>query len=554
MRGTRVRILRDIENWVNDPKAPKIFWLTGWAGTGKSTIAWTVCLRTNHGSDTVLGGSFFCSRSASWAAQRDVRCIIPTLAQLLARQSTTFSKALADELARDPDVVHKHVPVQIETLLSRPLQALKKSRVPLVFVIDALDECGGQSIANGTLDNTETHRIVSEMLEALIAFLSTETDLPVKFLVTSRPETHIRDTPVADAKFSQVLRLHTVDKNQITADIRLYITTKLYSTPRLNSRFTNYDVEALVRLCDGLFIVASTALQYILGAGIDRAAKRFQTLLNASRDGLSPCAAVPLDRMYALIVEDAAKVDETGMEDLPAMLQLLAVLLSARMILSVSAIADLLGLAKDDVRASSSRLHAVVHVPDDDDEPGLRTLHASFGEYLFHRASPHIRILESHVHRTPALACLRVMGTHLFFNISQSKSSYEPNDRAKRNGIPLSLEYACTQWVYHVASLPEPSDFDKIIEDIFGRKFMFWLEVMSILGQVPRASAMLFLAAATVRRHMYMYCRRLLIQKPGAVAGALTIFSRCQFLCCVISRGHPAQCGTHLHLRASSCE
>jgi len=319
MEGTRVQILRDIDNWIKDPNSQQIFWLTGLAGTGKSAIAWTVCLRASNDPEIVLGGSFFCSRSASWAAQRDVRCVIPTLAQLLARQSTTFSQALANELTLDPDILHKRIPTQIEKLLTRPLLALANSRVPVVFVIDALDECGGQSTANGTLDDAETHRIVSEMLDALVAFSRANLGLPIRFLVTSRPETHIRDTPVSDSEFAKVLRLHTVNEKQVTTDIRLYIATRLLSTPKLRARFTDNDANMLSQLCDGLFIVATTALQYALGAGIDRAATRFKTLLNTSRDGLSTGAAAPLDRMYALILEDAARVEESESNELPAM-------------------------------------------------------------------------------------------------------------------------------------------------------------------------------------------------------------------------------------------
>jgi len=233
MKGTRVRVLSNIASWSKDPQAPQIFWLTGHAGSGKSAIACTVCSTASEDPDIVLGGSFFCSRSAGSVAQRDVRCIIPTLAQLLARQSPEFSFALAAELARDPDVLHKQIKTQVEQLLQKPLLALKDSRVPIMFVIDALDECGGQLTTDGSLNDPDSHRIVSAMLEALVSFSRSPVKLPVKFFVISRPETHIRDTPLSDAAFSKVLQLHTVDKEQVTGDIQLYISSQLLSTQRL---------------------------------------------------------------------------------------------------------------------------------------------------------------------------------------------------------------------------------------------------------------------------------------------------------------------------------
>jgi len=327
MKGTRVQVLRDIRTWIRDPSAPQIFWLAGMMGTGKSAIAKSVCSCARESSEMVLGGSFFCSRSAGSSGQRDARCIIPTLVQLFARQSLEFSQALAAELARDPDILHQQVMTQIEHLLYKPLLCCRKSPVPIVFVIDALDECGG----HGTSETAESHRLISDMLEALVAFSRYPIRLPVKFLVTSRPETHIRDTPVSDAAFSKVLHLHTVDKQQVTVDIRTYIATKLTSSSKLRQLFTSDDVDALSLLCDGLFIVAATALQYALGMGIDRAAIRFKTLLNSTREGLSTGAILPLDRMYSLILKEAIRVNETETDDgMPVLIQMLASLLCAK--------------------------------------------------------------------------------------------------------------------------------------------------------------------------------------------------------------------------------
>jgi len=462
------------------------------AGLGKSSITWTISLRADDDPEIIFGGSFFCSRSTGLAAQRDIRCVIPTLAQLLARQSPEFSVALAAELALDPDVLEQQVEAQVRKLLYKPLGALRGAPRPVLFVIDALDECGGET-GNEALDNCDSHRIVSDVLEALVALFCTEHRLPVKFLVTSRPETHIRDTPVSDEMFSKVLRLHTVDKDEITADIRLYIANQLSSTPRLRSQFTTADYDSLVRVCDGIFIVAATALRYTLDGGRDRAAVRFRTLLDASKGTLSINAAAPLDRMYSVILSDAASTDE-----LPALRQALAAILVARMSLSVSALADLLEVTTADILATLSFLHSVIHVPDDDDddEASLRPLHASFGDYLFERAPSHIRLAESLGHEVLAPACLRLMKRRLYFNIMQAKSSYEPNALTRPDSVTLALEYACLHWIHHVSA--QGTRMDDTISEIFFSRLLAWLEVMSGLGEVSRAAAMMIFAAATV--------------------------------------------------------
>ena len=57
--GTRTEILNEVVNWINntDPTAPRMFWLHGQAGKGKSAIAHTVALQAQN-----LGvlGSCFC--------------------------------------------------------------------------------------------------------------------------------------------------------------------------------------------------------------------------------------------------------------------------------------------------------------------------------------------------------------------------------------------------------------------------------------------------------------------------------------------------------------
>ena len=53
-------MLDKIDSWAKDFTQSPVFWLSGLAGTGKSTIAQTVSERIF--ADGQLGASFFCSR------------------------------------------------------------------------------------------------------------------------------------------------------------------------------------------------------------------------------------------------------------------------------------------------------------------------------------------------------------------------------------------------------------------------------------------------------------------------------------------------------------
>ena len=97
--GTREDILKEIIAWADDISAdsPPVFWLTGQAGSGKTTIAYTVAehfdeLEEAKHAHTVLGGNFLCSRQFE-ETRRQIH-IIPTLVYQLARKSRSYAHAL----------------------------------------------------------------------------------------------------------------------------------------------------------------------------------------------------------------------------------------------------------------------------------------------------------------------------------------------------------------------------------------------------------------------------------------------------------------------------
>jgi ABC-type multidrug transport system ATPase subunit len=83
-KETREEILKDIIAWADSADSPPIFWLTGEAGSGKTTIAYTIAQyfdrleKEEHtsGRHSVLGGNFFCSRQ--FEETRRQIYIIPT--------------------------------------------------------------------------------------------------------------------------------------------------------------------------------------------------------------------------------------------------------------------------------------------------------------------------------------------------------------------------------------------------------------------------------------------------------------------------------------------
>jgi hypothetical protein len=144
----------------------RVFWINGpgSAGTGKSTIAYTIARDLDM--QKKLGASFFCSRDND--ACCNPRLIFPTIAYQLGQFYAPFGDLVSAVVNADQNVAYSVVLHQLEMLLVKPLHALKGEMPFCVVVIDALDECqdGGAT------------SIILKSLAHYITALS-----PVKFLI-----------------------------------------------------------------------------------------------------------------------------------------------------------------------------------------------------------------------------------------------------------------------------------------------------------------------------------------------------------------------------------
>ncbi|THU80687.1 hypothetical protein K435DRAFT_577229, partial [Dendrothele bispora CBS 962.96] len=103
--GTRKKILKDIEEWADGTSPVKTlgYWICGMAGTGKSTIAKSVCDTIKN--KKMLAVAFFCSRQ--FPECRDHSKIIPTIVYQMAQFSPSFGRELMRILQGNPDVASK---------------------------------------------------------------------------------------------------------------------------------------------------------------------------------------------------------------------------------------------------------------------------------------------------------------------------------------------------------------------------------------------------------------------------------------------------------------
>ncbi|KAE9387193.1 hypothetical protein BT96DRAFT_492285 [Gymnopus androsaceus JB14] len=241
LEGTRIGILEMLMRWARNRHSQPIFWLSGIAGTGKSTIAQSFCESLEK--DNLLGGSFFCSRESE--DHRNVGRIIPTLAYLLAKQFEPYYDQIIAALEADTTLASQSIKRQLEHLLLHPLQNINVSEGYwyFVLVIDALDECE---------DVDATQNVISILTAMPPAFYS-----HVHVFISCCPEYYIQQE-LERTSNKYLFKLHDMQTEIVQKDIQLYLHRSLCRQP-----ISDNDIILLSEQAGKYFIYAFTQVQYL---------------------------------------------------------------------------------------------------------------------------------------------------------------------------------------------------------------------------------------------------------------------------------------------------
>jgi hypothetical protein len=305
---------------------------------------------------------------------------------------------------------------------------------------------------------------------------------------------HIREE-LQDHPLSARFELHTGGDN-VDADIRLYLVRKLRQVgnrrgyddwPRLQ------DIDALVQRAGGLFIYASTAVQYISsGLSGRELIERLSRVLDGTMQtpGTPGTPGTMIYNLYRQVLEEVSQnLDPSELDEVRVVL---ATIICAEVPLSMNAITLLLdGLASP--KLVLSMLNSVVAVPSSENVP-LRIHHASFADYLINTASPFSVDVLSH-NKLLALKCLECMNKYLRENLCGIEELDATNNTAVyRDSIQDGVVYACCCWALHirhgVGSSHQSSFVDEIllvVRIFFKEHLLHWIEVMSLLRQLKGA-------------------------------------------------------------------
>jgi cytidylate kinase len=249
-----VKLLGDILTWVDSQSSERIYWLNGLAGTGKSTIAASVCEELDRRRQLCV--SFFISRKAP--DLRSAQKAIYTIAyQLAMRGSSQSRQTICRALQERPDLFTKSLQEQVFALVTAPLRHTSS----IVLIVDALDEC-----ETGVLGRTGTD-LLSVLANAVCSLAH------VKLFVTSRNEVGLRKafTSVVQRNAAQVVQLHEIEKSIVRDDIRLYLAHSFAKIvqdraddfPNLDTWPLESDFTELLRRAGVLFVYAVTVINFV---------------------------------------------------------------------------------------------------------------------------------------------------------------------------------------------------------------------------------------------------------------------------------------------------
>ena len=203
-----------------------------------------------------------------------------------------------------------------------------------------------------------------------------------------------------------------------------------------------------------------------------------------------------MDLLYTSILQEAFGDD---LEDDPKTRSVLGAVVLAANPLSASAIAALLGFDAEDVLPLLSSVSSLLILGEDINRP-VQPFHKSFPDFV----TDPVRCSDERFYISPPdhhlellIGCLDLMNRTLekdMCRLPDAVVNSDVNDLKEKTEkhIDLALRYACLSWHTHLSDADAtPADAPTIthtLHQFLETKFLFWLEVLSVLGAVRNAA------------------------------------------------------------------
>ena len=465
--GTRAEILNEIVDWINnkDPATPRIFWLHGQAGKGKSAIAHTIAL---HAHNVGKLGSCFCFSRVRQHEELHMK-LFPTIAHDLTGHNLRLRLLLDEVVSKNYSSTKRpNIVEEWKMLILEPLSRLEGSSTGnVVVVIDALDESG-------------TEHTRAAILHVLTTY-GGELPANIRILLASRPLLDIREALDVN-RHNIVARSLDGDSESTIRDIHLYVSTRLRT---LRDTLSDQDFQKFAAKSGGVFEWARLACDFVSSRNGVMPKKAFDEIMSHTAGS----GRTLLDEMYTTFLKDLIRGSEARHAVFCSVMRQILWLKEPLPISALNLLRDKFPRRDDHYPVSfvldfmESLLAGVTN-----ESTPVRPLHASFYDFLLdERRSREFFIERRDVYRDLAVASLSVMQADLRFNICELETSYLQNSEVVglkekvEKSIPPPLLYSCRFWATHLQDAELDSGLLHLVRKLVtGEQMLFWLEALGV--------------------------------------------------------------------------
>ena len=488
MEGTRTTILQEIENGIESVDGHNVIWIRGSPGVGKSALAASIAARLQEQDRHVIPFRFDRTQSATITTDALWRVVALGLARLYPSVRQHILDIVQNNRVPELHDIDGRFKFLIETPLLT-LNDVSHEDLP-VILIDALDECGG---LRHDLPGKDDYK---GLLRTLKRWAQVDHLKRFKLVIASRQEDHIAQT------FPKSISIHiTVPSGSdvklgdaASEDIRAFLKSCLKSMG-MQDTLIEKALDYLVPHAAGIFIWATTVANFL---ELDPEG-RFATLEKGDGKGLKS-----LYSLYSTIVK-ASFGHELDKEEVGAVASVMGAMIFAKQALDDNALIMLPQVRIPDSDANRLGLIRKGLASVIDSGPILHFHHRSFEDFLlstfFQQELPDFSAVQDRDHHEHQLAvlCLKTLvSSKLHFNMCSLESSIIKNEDIRltvKSTIPSLILYSSLFWVDHLIQTPSDEKMMEAVKFVMYEKLLFWLEVMSLTGNVHEACLILRRAA-----------------------------------------------------------
>ncbi|KAJ7121403.1 WD40-repeat-containing domain protein [Mycena epipterygia] len=465
--GTRRDVFGKIQTWLENADTKNVLWLQAFPGAGKSCVASSL-IREPPPSTSIIASHFFqrhhtnfhgpasmCLKIAAALSNLDVQ-LGKKVAESLERKRVDFATERADEL--------------FKRLISTPIAESNNPlfNYPILVVVDGLDECGNREM-------------IDQVLSCIIEWSRLPTTM--KLFVTSRNEPAIEAalTPLASR-----LEL-SLGSDEAHSDIHLFLQAQCAKIAAGLPRSLaptwpgERNILQLGTRAAGLFIYATTLINFIQ---VDPQ-KQLERILRADLGNRGD-----IQTLYGLILElsFSENLDPDFFRDFRTIVGVIVLLKNSND--SEAIITNVLGVEPTRLESVSRGLWSVMdHTDSGSLHLDLVFRHQSFTDYLISGGCPEKFRVDLRIQmKNLTIGYLQVLDRGLQFNIGELDDSYVESDPDSiSDKIPHYLISACSGWGEYLGNMAGSSRIRKGTRKILTKYFLYWLEVLSLVGDMVAA-------------------------------------------------------------------